>query len=63
MGLGEWGVVMGKIVSGSGQARLAAPQKRLGPQGDALVATGAPKLGKSSELLISGAWNQEETEL
>ncbi len=31
-------------------------QKRLGPHGDDLaLATGVPKLGNSSELLISGA--------
>lgn len=37
------------------QHPVAAVQKRLGPQGEDLVGTGAPKLGKSSELLMSGA--------
>lgn len=38
----------------------AAVQKRLGPHGEDLVDTGAPKLGKSSELLMSGAlWRKK----
>lgn len=43
------------------QHLAAAVQKRLGPQGEEdLVDTGAPKLGKSSELLMSGAWGGGE---
>lgn len=41
------------------QHPAAAVQKRLGPQGEDLVETGAPKLGKSSELLMSGAWGRK----
>lgn len=53
-------MVSGPIFQVTDQHPTAAIQKRLGPQGEDLVDTGAPKLGKSSELLMSGAWGRKK---
>lgn len=58
-----WGRWFQVEVQAPAQHPVAAVQKRLGPQGEDLVGTGAPKLGKSSELLMSGACGRKNTML